>query len=168
MYLYFCISSLRQCCTVFLHPLGLNFLLVQMHSVESNAQRCFTLRSAGIEWRSRCRYPFWQTFFCCSCSNHRVLRHRWQSQFASYNMKKKKIRFLQARAVHIHSFVTCCLWPFLIFGYVFVFRSNHNSRDIWHADAKRKTKAQPAGRANCDEECDSGLFLHSSCSTGAV
>ena len=51
---------------------------------------------------------------------------------------------------------------------VFVFQNNHNSRDIWQADAKRKTKAQPAGRAYCDEECDSVTCLHSSCSTGAV
>ena len=51
VFLYYIIQAV-------LYSLLIELLLVQMHSVESNAQRCFTLRSAGIEWRSRCRYPF--------------------------------------------------------------------------------------------------------------
>ena len=72
--------------------------LEQMHSIESNVQCCFMLRSAGIEWRSRFRCLCWFCK-CMSFQSKLRLRHRWQSQFASYNAKKKKIRFLQARAL---------------------------------------------------------------------
>ena len=68
--------------------------LMQMHGVESSVQRCFMLRSAAVEWRSRCSHsPPSSTCtrssspFCCM----------WQNQWATCNAKKKKIRFLQVR-----------------------------------------------------------------------
>ena len=89
---------------------------MQIHGVESSVQRCFMLRSAAVEWKSRC-IP------CAHCvrvsaagmSRARSVKVdvfmcfliRWQNQFASCNAKKKKIRFLQVHRARTLLHSTC-------------------------------------------------------------